>query len=103
MSAPAVKNKAGYTAIQSWKVWQGRCENRSELKNVTDLPIYRPTDLPTDTGRCRVACPRLTMDGVQKRPETTNTEFDHITNAQEYRPTDKRNKVLSRVRVSGDC
>ena len=39
------------------------------------------------------------MDGVQKRPETTNTEFDHITNAQEYRPTDKRNKV----RVSGDC
>ena len=43
------------------------------------------------------------MDGVQKRPETTNTEFDRITNAQEYRPTDKRNKVLSRVRVSGDC
>ena len=32
------------------------------------------------------------MDGVQKRPETTNTEFDHITNAQEYRPTDRERK-----------
>ena len=37
------KNKAGYTAIQSRMVWQGRCENCSGFKNVTDLPTDRPT------------------------------------------------------------
>ena len=36
------KNKAGYTAIQSQTVGQEqKCENRSELKNVTDFPTNR--------------------------------------------------------------
>ena len=30
-----------------------KCDGR------TDLPTYQPTDLPTDTARCRVACLRL--------------------------------------------
>ena len=50
------QNKAGYTAIQSRTVGQEPlCENRLQLKNVTD----GPTDGPTDTARCKVACPRL--------------------------------------------
>ena len=44
-------NKAGYTAIQSRTVWQERqCENRSQFKNVTDVPTYRPTYRPTRQG-----------------------------------------------------
>ena len=55
-----LKNKAGYTAIQSRTVGQELlCENRSEFNNVMDGPTDLPTDLPTDTARCRVACPRL--------------------------------------------
>ena len=47
-----VKNKTGYTAIQSRTVGQEQhCENRLEFRNVTDGR--------TDTVRCRVACPRL--------------------------------------------
>ena len=43
-------------AIQSRTVGQEpQCKKRSEFKNVTDLP----TDRPTNTARCRVACPRL--------------------------------------------
>ncbi|MEE3021465.1 MAG: hypothetical protein VX367_02380 [SAR324 cluster bacterium] len=30
-----------------------------EFKNVTDGRTDRPTYRPTDTARCRVACPRL--------------------------------------------
>ena len=30
-------------------------------KNVMDGPTDRRTDLPTDTARCRVACPQLKM------------------------------------------
>ena len=44
-------NKAGYTAIQSRTVGQEQCcENRSEFKNVTEGPTYRPTDM----ARCSV-------------------------------------------------
>ena len=59
----SLNNKAGYTAIQSRTVGQEQlCENRSEFKNVTDGPTYRPTD----TARCRVACPRLKIIGSLK-------------------------------------
>ena len=35
--------------------WAGAVmRNRSEFKNVTDGRTDRPTDLPTDTARCRV-------------------------------------------------
>ena len=51
-------NKAGYTAIQSKMVGQEQYrKNRSEFRNVTDGPTDRQTDGPTDTARCRVACP----------------------------------------------
>ena len=36
--------------------WAG-AKNRSEFKDVTD----RSPDLPTDTARCRIPCPRLKM------------------------------------------
>ena len=44
------KNKAGYTARQSRMVGQEPLAIQKTL-----LPTYRPTD----TARCRVACPRL--------------------------------------------
>ena len=37
----------------------GNAKNNSEFKNVTDGRTDRPTYRPTDTARCRVACPRL--------------------------------------------
>ena len=53
-------NKAKYTTIQSRTVGQEQqCENRPEFKNVTDGPTDRHTNLPTNTARCRVACPQL--------------------------------------------
>ena len=55
------ENKAGYTAIQSQTVWQEQWgEKGLEFRNVTD----GRTDGPTDTARCRVACPRLKTDGI---------------------------------------
>ena len=49
------ENKARYTAIQSRTVGQEQyCENRSKMWR-TDRHINRPTD----TARCRAACPRL--------------------------------------------
>ena len=68
------ENKAGYTAIQSRTVGQEQwCENRSQFKNVTD----GQTDRPTDTARCRVACPRLKRKWKKKviRPKSRAFAF----------------------------
>ena len=35
---------------------------------MTDGPTDRLTDLPTDTARCRVACPRLKMKEKENHP-----------------------------------
>ena len=49
-----LRNKAGYTSGQSRTVGQGLwCKNRSKFRNICYVP--------TDTPRCRVACPRLKM------------------------------------------
>ena len=37
----------------------GRSSNAKIARNSEMLPTYRRTDGPTDTARCRVACPRL--------------------------------------------
>ena len=47
-------------AILSQTVGQEQyCKNRLEFKNVTNGPTDQQTDGPTDTARCRVACPQL--------------------------------------------
>ena len=49
------RNKAGYTAIQSRTVGQEQqCKKLLGIQKCDG-----PTDRPTDTARCRVACPRL--------------------------------------------
>ena len=39
--------------------WAGAVMQKSLGIQKCDGPTYRSTDLPTDTARCRVACPRL--------------------------------------------
>ena len=66
--------KVGYTAIQSRTVGQEQqCKNRLELKKCDG-----PTDLPTITASCRVACPQLKTNADRQTDQTdtqTNAYF----------------------------
>ena len=91
MNEILTNNKAGYTAIQSRTVGQEQqCENRSEFKNVTDRRTDLPTNLPTDTARCRVACPPLKIqiemrdEKKKKYTDKKKTIFYFITSTTKF-------------------
>ena len=50
-----ISSKTRPDTRQSSRGWLGRSNNAKNARNLKMLP----TDLPTDTERCRVACPRL--------------------------------------------
>ena len=48
--------------------WAGAVMQKPLRIQKCDGRTYRHTDIPTDTARCRVACPRLKMDFDQEAP-----------------------------------
>ena len=64
------KKKTRPDTRQSSRGRLGRSSNAKTARNSKMLRTDRPTDLPTDMARCRVACPRLKIRGRWRTRKT---------------------------------
>ena len=59
--------------------WAGAIMQKPLGIQKCDVPTYRRTDVPTDTARCRVACPRLKRERERWRERQTDRQTDKET------------------------